>query len=125
MGLQNLDPAGLAVAWAQGGEAPLDQAIGAAAGFLALAGAAAAYRAMRKTEGLGLGDAKLLAAGGAWLGWAGLPSMLLIAALGALLFLGIERLAGQARAVDDPTPFGPFLAGGLWTVWLLGPLGLG
>ena len=41
---------------------------GAVLGYVALAGIAWVYRRLRHREGLGLGDAKLLAAAGAWLG---------------------------------------------------------
>ena len=59
---------------------------GALLGFAVFAGIARLYRAFRGVEGLGLGDAKLFAAAGAWLSWWGLPSVLLIAALSGLLF---------------------------------------
>lgn len=116
--------AGLAFAWVAQGAAPFSQMIGAAAGFLVLAGLAEAYRRWRGREGLGLGDAKLLAAGGAWAGWAALPSMLLLGALAALVFLAGERALGGDRAAGDPVPFGPFLAAAIWAVWLFGPLRL-
>lgn len=97
--------------------------IGAAvAGYGLLWGVARAYLAHRGRAGLGLGDAKLLAAGGAWLGLGGLPSVLLIAALGALLAVGVARWRGTEVRMDQALPFGPFLALGIWMVWLYGPL---
>src|SRR5689334_20682973 len=46
---------------------PLAHLVGAAAGFLVLYLIAILYRRARAREGLGLGDAKLAAAAGAWL----------------------------------------------------------
>ena len=40
--------------------------LGAALGYLAFVAIELAYKALRKQDGLGRGDAKLLAAGGAW-----------------------------------------------------------
>lgn len=64
-------------------------------------------------EGLGLGDAKLFAASGAWLGPAALPYVLLIAALGGLVFLRMRK-----NAVRREIAFGPWLALGFWLVWI-------
>ena len=61
-----------------------DRVAGAAAGFLGLWAIAWLYRRLRGREGLGLGDAKLFAASGAWVGVGGLASVLAGAALGAL-----------------------------------------
>src|SRR4029077_11636243 len=58
-----------------------DRALGAALGYLTLMAIAALYRAFRDREGLGGGDAKLLAASGAWLGATALPEVILFAAL--------------------------------------------
>jgi prepilin signal peptidase PulO-like enzyme (type II secretory pathway) len=55
--------------------------IGAAAGYLAFVGIAWTFRRLRGIDGLGRGDAKLLAGGGAWCGWMGLPLIVLIASL--------------------------------------------
>jgi len=99
--------------------------LGAAAGFLSLAGLRALYRLLRGREGLGLGDAKLLAAGGAWLGWEGLASVVLLACAAAALSLLPRRLAGQRLTRHSALAFGPWLALGIWLVWLLGPLTLG
>jgi leader peptidase (prepilin peptidase)/N-methyltransferase len=69
--------AGPPIAWALGWDDPLWRFVGAGGGFLALFAVAEGYRALRGRAGLGLGDAKLFAAAGAWLGIGGLPSVLL------------------------------------------------
>ena len=71
------------------------------------------YFAWRKIDGLGLGDVKLLAACAPWVGIAGIPMLLLIAALSALAAMGSLRLAGQPMTRQTSLPFGPFLAIGL------------
>ncbi len=91
---------------------------GAIAGYALPAGIALIYRQIRHRDGLGLGDAKLLAAAGAWLGWAVLPFVLLIAATAGLAFVALGRLFVR-RAPDERIAFGPFIAAGFWCCWLL------
>jgi leader peptidase (prepilin peptidase)/N-methyltransferase len=95
-------------------------ALGAALGWAGLRGLGAAYRRLRGYSGLGEGDAKLLAAGGAWLGWQALPTVLLLAALGGLLFAVALRLRGGALGWRSRIAFGPWLALGIWLVRLYG-----
>lgn len=116
--------AGFAVAYAIDPAQLPDHLIGAATGFGLLYLIGWLYRRIRGRAGLGLGDAKLLAAAGAWLGWAALPSVLLIAAVTALLGVAVWRLSGRTLVAADPVPFGAFLAFGFWIVWLYGPLTL-
>ena len=116
--------AGLAWAFAPGGLEPLDAAIGAVAGFVFFAALAWAYRRLRGREGLGDGDARLLAAAGAWVGWVGLPSVLIWACLGGFSLVAAQAILGRAPRGDTPLPFGVFLALGIWLTWLYGPLGL-
>ena len=71
------------------------------------------YFAFRKIQGLGLGDVKLLAAAGIWVGVAGLPMLLLVAALTALVCAGVMHLAGRQLSGQTAISFGPFLAIGL------------
>jgi leader peptidase (prepilin peptidase)/N-methyltransferase len=113
---------GLAATWALAPDILSQHLIGAAAGFGGVALLRFVYEKMRGREGMGLGDAKLLAAAGAWTGWVGLPSILAIAAVSALVFALWSK--GRSLALADRVPFGPFLAGGLWVVWLYGPLAL-
>lgn len=85
-------------------------------GYLLFLGIARGYRRLRGRDGLGAGDAKLLAAGGAWLGLAWLPMLVL---LGALATLAVALLRGGGRLDPDlRVPFGPGLAAALWVLWL-------
>ena len=87
-----------------------DALIGAIAGYAALAGVAWTFKKLRGKDGLGLGDAKLLAGLGAWCGWASLAPIVFIASLSTLLLIGALHLAGQAVDRETPIPFGPALA---------------
>jgi leader peptidase (prepilin peptidase)/N-methyltransferase len=71
------------------------------------------YFAFRKIQGLGLGDVKLLAAGGIWVGVAGLPMLLMVAALTALACASLMQLGGRQLTGQTSMSFGPFLAIGL------------
>ncbi len=101
-----------------------DALIGAAIGFAGLWLLARIYRIVRGREGLGGGDPFLLAGGGAWVGWIGLPSVLLWAALAGLSLTAARALTGQTVSGSDRLPFGVFLAVGVWLTWFWGPLGL-
>jgi leader peptidase (prepilin peptidase)/N-methyltransferase len=110
--------AGLCLAALGGPHALLQHAIGAAAGYAALAGLGWLYRRFRGRDGLGLGDAKLLAAAGAWLGWTALPAVLLAASIVGLLFVLADAVARRKIDGGRVVPFGPFIATGFWSVWL-------
>ena len=111
---------GLAATWLVEPDALADAALGAALGWGLFAAVAAGYRALRGREGLGGGDAKLLAAAGAWLGWQALPEVMLLAALAALGVAGMQSLR-RGRAIDGMRlAFGPWLALATWLVWLYG-----
>lgn len=103
--------AGLGLAALAPAPALADRLIGAGAGFLLLAGIGEMYFRWRRSEGLGLGDAKLFGAAGAWLGWQALPLVLALAAGGALIWGLVLRKRGVLA-------FGPWLALGFWLVWL-------
>ncbi|MET0360470.1 MAG: A24 family peptidase [Sphingobium sp.] len=84
-----------------------DRWIGAAAGYGVLMAVALGYRLLRGREGLGLGDAKLLGAIGAWAGWQALPFVLLIASLAGLGW-AVTSGRGAVRA-DMRVPLGAYL----------------
>lgn len=117
-----LIPLGLVVAYLDDPSTLLPHAAGAAIGFAAFALIGAGYRRLRHREGLGGGDAKLLAAAGAWLSWEGLPSVVLIAAMASFAGLLLDRRIDRRRLLDTRLPFGPGLCLGTWLVWLYGPL---
>ena len=99
---------GLVLAGLGHGPAPAAACLGAAAGGGAFWALSAGYRALTGREGLGLGDAKLLALAGAWAGWQALPAIAFVATLlaAAQLFLAAGGRAGARTA----TPFGPALS---------------
>ena len=58
--------------------------LGALLGYASLWALNAGYRLLQNRNGIGMGDAKLLAALGAWLGWSSLPSILLMASVSGI-----------------------------------------
>lgn len=90
--------------------------IGALAGYCLFAAVGWGYRRLRGRDGLGMGDAKLLAAGLAWIGPAWLP---LIVLCGALCGLALAVVTGAWRRGDAPIPFGPPLAVTIWCAFVL------
>ena len=86
-----------------------DAVIGAAAGYLVLWAVYWLFKLATGKEGMGYGDFKLLAALGAWLGWAMLPTIILLSSVvGAIV--GISLIVFARRGRDNPIPFGPYLA---------------
>lgn len=117
--------AGLIFVWWTDPAAVADHALGAGLGWLIFRLVAGLYVRLRGREGLGRGDAKLMAAAGAWVGWQGLASVVLLAALAALAVIALAAALGRRIGAQSPIPFGPFLALGLWLTWLYGPLMMG
>jgi leader peptidase (prepilin peptidase)/N-methyltransferase len=99
--------------------------IGAAAGFGGLWLLAFLYKRLRKRDGLGAGDPFMLGAVGAWVGWIGLPSVLLWASVSGLSVVLAKVVLRRPVSATDRLPFGVFMAIGAWLTWLYGPLGLG
>jgi len=93
--------------------------IGAIAGYLSLWTVYHLFRLLTAKEGMGYGDFKLLAALGAWLGWRMLlPTVLIAAAVGAIV--GIALLAARGQNRSTPIAFGPFLAAAGWLMLMFG-----
>lgn len=93
-----------------------DSLIGAVTGYSAFVMIEWGFKRLRGIDGLGRGDAKLLAAGGAWCGWWGLPFIVLIASGTGLLMAFLPSFRTQFNS--GKIPFGPFLALGIAIVWL-------
>lgn len=101
----------LAVGWKQ-------SALGALAGGGVLGAVMALYWLIRREEGMGFGDVKLLAMMGAFLGPVpAIPFIIFVASLaGAIVGLPLVLLKG--KGLRSALPFGPFLAFA-GVVWLL------
>ncbi len=126
----------------------VDSLIGLLLGGGGLLAVSIAYMLIRGREGMGMGDVKLLAMLGAWLGWQSLPFVFLFASVQGVLAAVLLWLLGvglKAPPEEDPTeealrpgpssfmtaaiPFGPFLAAsaveylflGGWFLDLIGP----
>jgi len=83
--------------------------LGAIIGYLALWLIYWAFKLATGKEGMGYGDFKLLGALGAWLGWQGLPLIILLSSLvGAITGIGLMVFTRHGR--EQPIPFGPYLA---------------
>ncbi len=97
---------------------PLDPAA-AGWGVLALGGFTLAVHLLRP-DGLGLGDVKLAAAMGLFLGWhLGLVALFLSMFLGALV--GVGLVVTRRKTFRDYLAFGPFLAAGSVLTLFFGP----
>ncbi len=97
----------------------LQHLLAAAAGLLGFETFSALVERMMGRPALGLGDAKLAALMGAWLGPLGLGVAVALAVLAGALIGGFARLSGRL-APGQPFPFGPFLAAGALAVWIGG-----
>ena len=106
--------AGLTMAFAVPGVSAIDHVAGALAAYLLFAGVGEVYFRSRGIDGLGLGDAKLFAGAGAWLGWQALPIVLLLATAGGL----IQALLSTKAERTTPVAFGPFISFAFWAVWM-------
>ena len=88
---------------------PISAFLGAIVGFTFLWLINYFYRMAKKQDGIGMGDAKLLAVLGAWFGGYAIPTMLFIAALSGLVG-GVIWLYWNKQDRQKAFPFGPFLA---------------
>jgi leader peptidase (prepilin peptidase)/N-methyltransferase len=93
--------------------------IGAMAGYMSLWSVAWLFKIVRKKEGMGHGDFKLLAMLGAWVGWESLTAVILISSLVGSI-VGISLIAMKRIVPDTQIPFGPYLAAAGWITLLWG-----
>ena len=66
------------------------------------------YKQVRKKEGMGLGDAKLLSAIGFWFGWFSIPFVIFLSSIIALLSVA-PSLINKSRKFSSQIPFGPYI----------------
>lgn len=99
---------------------PENAIIGAIAGYLFLYAIATGYILLRKKEGMGLGDCKMLAMIGAFVGATSLLYVVLFSTLFALT-VSVTLLMFKKIQFSKPIPFGPFIAIGGWLTLMIGP----
>ncbi len=90
-----------------------DRVIGALVGYLVFVAVEKGFKQITGKDGMGRGDAKLLAGGGAWCGWMVLPYIVMIAS-----FMGLVAALFPSFRKTGRMPFGPFLALGIISVWI-------
>jgi len=66
------------------------------------------YKQIRKKEGMGLGDAKLLAVIGFWFGWVSIPFIIFLSSTIALIIV-IPDLLKKSKKLSSQIPFGPYI----------------
>jgi leader peptidase (prepilin peptidase)/N-methyltransferase len=66
------------------------------------------YKVIRNREGMGLGDAKLLAVIGFWFGWISIPFVIFISSVVALIIV-TPSLMNKSKKLTSEIPFGPFI----------------
>ena len=93
--------------------------VAAGVGLVGFEGVSALAQKAIGRPALGLGDAKLAALLGAWLGLTGLGLTVILAVFAGAVVGSIGRLSGRLGK-HQPFPFGPFLAAGGALVWLWG-----
>jgi leader peptidase (prepilin peptidase) / N-methyltransferase len=91
---------------------------GGIVGFAGLFAIGWTYRKIRKRDGLGGGDPKLLGAIGCWLGWQALPFILLGASGVGLVAVFTLLVRGKPVAATTRMPLGALMAVAAFPVWI-------
>ena len=86
----------------------LNSIIGGVAGYTIIWVIIFLYKKLKNIEGMGLGDAKLLAAIGFWFGWISLPFVLFFSSLTALI-VSVPSLIKKTKNLQTKIPFGPYI----------------
>ena len=86
----------------------LHSLIGGIFGYLIIWSIIYFYKKLRNKEGMGLGDAKLMAVVGFWFGWVSIPFTIFISSVVALIIV-FPSLINQSRKMSSEIPFGPYI----------------
>ena len=86
----------------------INSLIGGISGYLIIWLIIFFYKKVRKKEGMGLGDAKLMAVIGFWFGWVSIPFVIFISSIVALATV-IPSLINKSRQMSSEIPFGPYI----------------
>ena len=82
--------------------------MGGIAGFFSIWIIIYLYKTFKKTEGMGMGDAKLIAGVGLLLGWQSIPFVLFLSATLGLLMV-MPSLLEKRKSLKSKIPFGPYI----------------
>lgn len=99
----------------------IDSLLGGVLAFMTLFAVSFLFRRLRKKEGLGWGDVKLVSAVGFWLGWPPLPDLMLIASLMGLTIYALLHVVGRLPR-SGRIPFAPAICLSFWIIMLFGPI---
>lgn len=77
---------------------------------------------LRGVDGLGLGDVKLAATAGIWLGWELFAVAVLLASGSALVFVALRKLRDGSWERERKIPLAFHLAPAIWVCWFLSRL---
>ncbi len=78
---------------------------------------------VRGLEAMGLGDVKLFAAIGLWVGAEGVVSTALVGSILTIMVVGVRWVFTRQGSLRDEIPFGPGIAAGFLVTVLIGPIG--
>ena len=73
------------------------------------------FKQVTNRDGLGRGDAKLMAAAGVWLGFSAIPIVALIASLSAISTIIAVQIIRKIKL--SKIPFGPFISLAIIILW--------
>ena len=82
--------------------------IGGMVGYLSIWLIIYLYKVIKKIDGMGLGDAKLMAGIGLLFGWQSVPFVLFVSAILGLIFV-LPSLLNKQKNMRSEIPFGPFI----------------
>ena len=86
----------------------INSLIGGLIGYLIIWFIIFAYKKIRNKDGMGLGDAKLLAVVGFWFGWLSIPFTIFISSFIALALV-VPSVLNKSRNMSSQIPFGPYI----------------
>ncbi len=96
---------------------PVQALAGALTGGLVFYIAKESYRLLRNVDGLGMGDVKFMVAAGSWVGLQGIPILVLLATVSALLMISTIHLTVGGLTQHTRIAFGPHLSTALFATW--------
>ena len=86
----------------------INSLIGGVFGYIIIWSIIFFYKQVKNKDGMGLGDAKLLAVIGFWFGWIAIPFVIFSSSIVALISV-VPSLLNKTRKFSSQIPFGPYI----------------